>query len=125
MKSTLALSLILGLILSACGDGSGLVEQSTLQVSPHVFATPLTSVNTNFIGTGYGRTMSPNDMYQHYNIPTTLPNYGNIALNGYGTTIAIVDAPGSSNVTTDSIFCSTLSTVNFTLVVMALISNLI
>lgn len=106
MKSTLVASLTLGLILSACGDGSGYVEQSQLQVTPHVFATQLTSVNPNFIGTGYGRTMSPNDMYQHYNIPTTLPSYGNIALNGAGTTIAIVDAPGSSNVSAD---CNTFS----------------
>ena len=92
---------LLVLALSACGGGS-VSSMSTIadanfsaadmpQAKSLAYAAPLESVNyqdvRNLAGTGKGSTVSPSDIKTHYSITSTY--------DGSGTTIAIVDAPGS------------------------------
>ena len=101
---TVIASVTAGLILSACGGGSDIsqnVSTDSTIMSPHLSISPLTSSAdcSTFFTTTPGNCsainlMTPIRLYQHYNIPQISPNVGN----GTGTTIAIIDAPGSGDV---------------------------
>lgn len=97
MKLITAISVLaLSGLLTGCGSG---IPESIQSMSPDAVFTPLsTAKSDSFIGTGIGGTMSPIDLYQHYNIPSTL--------SGVGTTIAIVDTAGTGNISAD---CNTFS----------------
>lgn len=96
MNSIYPLTLLL-LALSACGGGGIGSTATQLQVAPHSHVTEIGSLDYQGVrglsGTGVGSTLSPADMIAHYSFPPSLT--------GAGQTIAIVDAPGSTNPAVD------------------------
>jgi subtilase family serine protease len=83
--------------LSACGGGNSATSEAGVSASPTYHAVSLNAVDrqlqSRWVGTGIGSTLSPTDMSTHYNYPA--------AYTGAGQTIAIVDAPGSGNIAND------------------------
>ena len=95
MKKTLALLFSVSAGLSGCGDGSSSSingDNTVATPGSHWSALGATAA-VAVTGSGIGGTLSPKDLYAHYNMPSQYT--------GTGQTIVIVDAPGSANVASD------------------------
>jgi subtilase family serine protease len=93
MKMRVAAVWALAAGLSACGGDSG-VGNNGANVTPSSHWSNLSQLTAlEVTGSGIGGTLSPSDLYAHYNFPSQYT--------GAGQTIVIVDAPGSANVASD------------------------
>jgi subtilase family serine protease len=105
---------VASVFLFGCGGDSGTVESPDaiqhlrgMKEMADDGTSPSVDPNAVVAGakaTGISGTFTPADLYAHYSIPGTtgVPINGSTAGNGgAGTTIAIVDAPGSSTITAD------------------------
>lgn len=115
-------SVTLGILLSGCGGGGTDVAISNIEnnitVTPHASdVAPLVVEQAALVGaTGVLGTLSPSNIREHYNIPTTLT--------GAGQTIVIVNAAGSNNIATDcAMFSSKYSLPSCNLQIIDLRSN--
>ena len=114
-RTILAIGVGIG-ILSACGGGDSADIVENPDMAPHArgwsdmmeppggFIADPNAVVTGAKATGLGGTFSPTDLYTHYGVPGTVGvpiNKSTAGNGGAGTTIAIVDAPGSSTIIAD------------------------
>lgn len=92
-KKRLSILLCLVAGLSGCGGDSG-SGGNIATATPGSHWSALDKLSAQAVtGSGIGGTLSPSDLYTHYNMPSQYT--------GAGQTIVIVDAPGSANVATD------------------------
>jgi subtilase family serine protease len=121
MLRSLIASSMLGIILSGCGGGGDMTVSAvdtSIMASPHASdVTPLTVEQNVMPGaSGVLGTLSPSNIREHYNIPSTVT--------GAGQTIVIVNAAGSNNIATDcAMFSSRYSLPSCNLQIIDLRSN--
>ena len=93
MKKRTTVVFCLAAGLSACGGDTG-SGSNIVNATPGSHWSHLDQLTAKVVrGSGVDGTLSPADLYAHYNMPSQYT--------GAGQTIVIVDAPGSANVAND------------------------